>query len=497
MYSVAIKETDHNQVYTHLIRRDRQEDLCFGLYQISTSPGRKTAVINQIIYPEQGDRNIHGNVSFTSQFFDRVISLALKQQCGICFMHSHLTNGWQDMSDDDIDAEQNMAPRIKAVTGLPLVGLTLSRDHFWSARFWSKTAARTYSRFDCGDVRVVGKAFRVSHYDKFYPSLIWDEAFTRTISAWGQQKQTSVARLKVGIVGLGSVGSIVAEALIKTGVRHLTLIDFDTVKRKNLDRLNGIGNAQIGQLKVNAIKTYLLSIASNTDDLTIEVVPYSIAEKTAGDEALGCDILFSCVDRPWPRMILNSISFANYIPIIDGGIDCSINKKGDNLAQARWKTHTVSPNRRCLCCLGQYTPEDVALEQSGLLEDPHYIGALPPDHFIHRGENVYAFSLGLAGMEMQQFLSLLLQPNGQYVGPKEYNFNSGTIDSDFEFECRPGCAFNNKYMGQGDNMNKYLFTGHEVAAASRNAPQEFSPRPTSRFGAIQLWIKNTIGKIKF
>ncbi|MEO3405882.1 ThiF family adenylyltransferase [Mucilaginibacter sp. CAU 1740] len=428
--------------------------------------------------PEKGDRVLHGNVSFTAQYFDRVSKLALEKQSGICFMHSHLTNGWQSMSDDDIVAEESLAPRVKALTGLPLVGLTLSRDHFWSGRWWPKVAPKVYHKKDCPSIRVVGKVLNLSINDNLFPDLKFDESISRTISAWGIGKQAIISRLKVGIVGLGSVGSIVAEALIKTGVRHLVLIDFDIVKRKNLDRLNGIGTRQIGQLKVEAIKNYLLSVAATPNELKIDVIPYSIAEQEGLLAALDSDVLFSCVDRPWPRFILNAIAYGNYIPVIDGGIDCSPNKKGDNLGQARWKAHTAAPGRQCLCCLGQYAPEDVALEKSGMLEDQHYISNLPKDHFVHRGENVYAFSLNLASMEIQQLLSLLLQPNGQYIGPKEYNFNSGNIDSDFNFHCKPNCSFSGSMLGQGDGLNKYLSSPHAIAEATRNTA--FQPQQAAK-----------------
>ena len=53
----------------------------------------------------------------------------------------------------------------------------------------------------------------------------------------GGRKKADIARLHVGIVGAGDVGSIVAEALARTGVSRLTLIDFDVVRRHNLDRL--------------------------------------------------------------------------------------------------------------------------------------------------------------------------------------------------------------------------------------------------------------------
>ena len=164
-------------------------------------------------------------------------------------------------------------------------------------------------------------------------------------------------------------------------------------------------------------------------------------EEIGLNSVIDCDIVFCCVDRPWPRYILNCIAFTHHIPIIDGGIDSSFNKKTNNIEQARWRTYVASPERRCIKCMEQYTPENVSLEQSGLLEDQNYIKGLPDDHFSKRGENVYAFSLGLSGMQMQQFLSLVLAPKGVYYGPKEMDFTTGNIDFDFKFECEEECEF--------------------------------------------------------
>ena len=481
-YSVVIPEILQEQLSRHLIRQDGQEDLCFALYNPSKGNTRYSGAIKEIILPRKGERQIHGNVSFNPEYYDRVCSLALEKGCGICFMHSHPGPGWQGMSRDDIEAEKMLAPRIKATTGLPLLGMTTGNDETWSARFWIKSAPSVYERNWCANVRVVGKRLRIYFHEQQMPTPRFGKEFSRTVSAWGDKKQAILSRLKVGIVGLGSVGSIVAEALYKTGIRNIGLIDFDTIELKNLDRLQGIGRRSIGRLKVDVIKKRLNKQRLFQRSL-IEACPFSIIEEDGLRKALDCDILFCCVDRPWPRYILNCLSYVNCIPVIDGGIDTAINKRQDNIDYARWKAHAVGPGRICLNCLGQYKSEDVSVEQSGLLEDPNYIKNLPKDHFINRGENVFAFSLGVAGMEMQQFLSLILQPRGQYYGPKEFDFNSGNIDFDFPFECRDNCSFPAK-LSEGEKINKYLIDVHPLAEQRRREAKKNS-------------IKDFFSKLKF
>jgi hypothetical protein len=104
-YSIAMTEDINISLSKHLIRDDKQEDLCFAFYRPSTGNQRTTALINEVIFPEPDDRNIHGNVSFNPDYFDKVTSYALKNEYGIVFIHSHPFPGWQRMSSDDVDAE--------------------------------------------------------------------------------------------------------------------------------------------------------------------------------------------------------------------------------------------------------------------------------------------------------------------------------------------------------------------------------------------------------
>lgn len=73
----------------------------------------------------------------------------------------------------------------------------------------------------------------------------------------------SVARFsaaRVAVVGVGGVGTWAAEALARTGIGHLTLIDADDICLSNTNRQLPALDGQYGQLKVDAMATRLQAI---------------------------------------------------------------------------------------------------------------------------------------------------------------------------------------------------------------------------------------------
>lgn len=71
-------------------------------------------------------------------------------------------------------------------------------------------------------------------------------------------------RTRIHIIGCGSVGSTIAENLVRCGVKRLTLWDFDTVEEHNI--ANQMFRSQdIGKLKVEALRDILLEINPEAD----------------------------------------------------------------------------------------------------------------------------------------------------------------------------------------------------------------------------------------
>lgn len=466
-YSVTMTEEVHQKLFNHLVRPDEQEDLCFATYVPSNGSDRFSGIIDRIVLPNDGERNVHGNVGFLADYFERVLRIANQRNAGIAFLHSHPWPGWQPMSPDDKIAESRMAPAVMSVTSYPLLGLTLGTDGTWSARFWKKNESekRRYDRHWCEIVRVVGTQLSISFNDKLMPAHINTKRQLRTISAWGSKTQQDLSRLRIGIVGLGSVGSLVAEILARIGISFFTLIDFDSVEEKNLDRLINVFRGDIGRPKVAAIRDAIMRSASSPE-VEIDAVEYSVCEETGFRKALNCDLLFSCVDRPWPRQVLNFIAFAHLVPVIDGGIRVRTNEMNSRMIGADWKSQTVGIRRACLECLGQYKSEFAILERNRSLDDPTYIAGLPRNASIDFHENVFAFSSHLASMEVIQMLSLFVSPSGiSDVGQQIFHLTLGTMDVE-RHSCHPSCYFRT-IIGKGDLTGVQVHGDHERARLAR------------------------------
>lgn len=83
---------------------------------------------------------------------------------------------------------------------------------------------------------------------------------SRTELLLGAEAVERLARVRVIIFGMGGVGSWVAETLVRTGVYHLDIVDFDNVAPSNINRQLPALSSTVGQSKVEVMKQRLLSI---------------------------------------------------------------------------------------------------------------------------------------------------------------------------------------------------------------------------------------------
>lgn len=114
---------------------------------------------------------------------------------------------------------------------------------------------------------------------------------------------------RIIVFGVGGVGSGVCHFLVRSGIQNLDIVDFDTIDETNINRQLVAYQTNIGELKVNALKTQLLTINPN---LNINTFPIKFSESTSSEINFSkYDIIIDCIDDINAKKLLITLSKNN------------------------------------------------------------------------------------------------------------------------------------------------------------------------------------------
>ena len=133
---------------------------------------------------------------------------------------------------------------------------------------------------------------------------------SRIESLVGKDAMVLLSKKHVLICGVGGVGSFVAEALARSGIGELTLIDFDIIDSSNLNRQLMTNKNNIGKIKVDELKKHLEEIS----DAKINIKNTFIDETFELDKQY--DYVIDCIDSLNSKFHLVKLCHKNKIPVI-------------------------------------------------------------------------------------------------------------------------------------------------------------------------------------
>ena len=106
------------------------------------------------------------------------------------------------------------------------------------------------------------------------------------------EERAALESMRVGIAGAGGLGSNCAMHLVRSGVKHITIADFDVVNESNLNR-QFFFRDQLGQKKVEALKANLLRIEPDAD---IRIVDTKLDASSTKELFADCAIVVEAFD---------------------------------------------------------------------------------------------------------------------------------------------------------------------------------------------------------
>ena len=186
--------------------------------------------------------------------------------------------------------------------------------------------------------------------------------YDRQSRLFGDAGQELLRRTRVGIVGLGGAGSMLAELLGRLGVGEFVLADPDKADVTNLPRLIGarrwdavvhswVPSVITDRLRRSKVRMAVRNIRRANPNARIEAVARDFLEEDVAARFTDCDFLFLAADTMGARLLFNAIVHQYGIPGIQVGAKIPVAEDGA-VGNAFCVSRMVTPERGCLWCNG-------------------------------------------------------------------------------------------------------------------------------------------------
>ena len=126
--------------------------------------------------------------------------------------------------------------------------------------------------------------------------------FIRTERLFGQEALKKLTAARVTVVGLGAVGSFAVEALARTGVGHLFLVDTDDIQESNINRQLFALDSTLGRPKVEVARARVLEINPACRVETLKALVNRDSMSRVFEQP--ADVLIDAIDSVGPKVAL-------------------------------------------------------------------------------------------------------------------------------------------------------------------------------------------------
>lgn len=148
-------------------------------------------------------------------------------------------------------------------------------------------------------------------------SNAYQQRFSGTARLYGQQALALFSKAHICVIGMGGVGSWAAEALARTGIGAITLIDMDDVCVTNTNRQIHALRENVGQTKTEAMARRILSI--NPECRVTSIDDFITADNLPEMLDRHYDYVIDAIDSVRPKAALLCYCRRYKIPVVTTG----------------------------------------------------------------------------------------------------------------------------------------------------------------------------------
>lgn len=287
------------------------------------------------------------------------------------------------------------------------------------------------------------------------------EKYDRQARLFGDVGQAVLQGQRVGIIGLGGAGSILAELLGRLGVGEFVLVDPDRAELTNLPRL-------VASRRIDAVISWLpkslrsrlarykvLMAARNirraNPNAKITAFKSNFVFEQVARHFVDCDYLFLAADSMSARLLFNAIVHQYGIPGVQVGAKVPVDAAG-NVGEVFCVARPILPGNGCLWCNGLINASrlqdeaisDETRKQYAYVADPQVVApsviTLNAIACAHAVDDYLFFATGLKNLEAERYWF-------------RWNSRKATVGYDLprrDFDCTECSVADVSRMGRGD-----------------------------------------------
>ena len=331
--------------------------------------------IVDLLFPSQADYNTQ-NVAFLRIKKD-FIHAALAEVTSrydvdtLIDVHTHpFSQGRVAFSATDDGDEQTFFQFLnETFAGIHYASIVFSQSRY-SARVWVLSSGSIIPRSvllktQTSREHIASADFREYADDQYEKTAVTaaEGFFNRSASVLGLDVMRTIMHDQViSIVGVGGLGSIIAEHLIHMGFHEINLIDPDVLEMSNLNRVVGAyyEDAQQKLYKVDVVKRHLTRINPKA---TVQAYKKDVHDSEMESVLALSDWMIVATDNHSSRLRVQELAVQYFVPLLSVGVNITV--KDSKIEDMSGEVITVRVgDYLCLQCLHRINPIKVASERN-------------------------------------------------------------------------------------------------------------------------------------
>lgn len=460
------------KLHEHLFPGDHDEHGAVIAAGICESPRGTRFLARKLFIARDGIDYVPGKFGYralTATFVAQVSNYCAQNKLCYFAIHCHGGRDAVGFSNTDLESHKRGYPALLDITNGGPVGALVFAQNAAAGEIWTPQGV-----FQLETVTVVG----LNHL-RLYPSLrksssVADDVYNRQSLLFGDRGQEILKSSKIGIIGMGGVGSLVNEWVARLGVGEVVSVDFDRLDISNKSRVVGstkwdaIGvllRSKISVLRAlgERLRAHKVSIGRRVAKIANPGIEYdavvgSIVDESTALKLKDADYIFLCADSMQSRLVFNALVHQYLVPGVQIGAKVSVEQKTGSVTDIFCVSRPVMPDSKggCLWCNQLISP--AKLQEEAISDEQRKRQAYVDEPMIH-APSVITLNALAAAQAVNEFMFSLLGLHDEEGARTGYRMASPRARRWAKVECAtantcPHCGDSGvSILAKGDRAN--------------------------------------------